>query len=250
MTRARKLKKVIRSRAAKTGESYTAARRQVLEAKRRRGVAPPPEPARPAKPAPRTRSSRVTSDTSVRKKTGHGLDHWFGVLDDFGARTKGHTASARHLSEAHGVPSWHCQMITVEYERLHGLRAKNQSCEGDFQVTVSRTVPATVEQVAGLINDARRRARWLRTADPSLARALEAAFAGPKARSVAVKTPQYARLRFPGDGATVEILITGKTGGRAIVAAHNTKLAGPDAVERQRALWGAALDGLRAQLLG
>src|SRR5262245_54991154 len=114
MTRARKLKRVIRSRAAKTGESYTAARRQVLEARRRRAGAPPPEPPRAPAPQPRSRPRRLTSDTAVRKKTGHGLDHWFAVLDAFGARSKGHTASARHLSEAHGVPGWHCQMITVE----------------------------------------------------------------------------------------------------------------------------------------
>src|SRR5262245_37100955 len=196
MTRARKLKKAIRSRAAKTGESYTSARRQVLEARRRRATAPPPKPA-PARPATRARARNVSGDASVRQKTGQGLDHWFAVLDRFDARAKGHTAAARHLSEEHGVPGWHCQMITVEYERARGLRATNQTCDGDFQVTVSRTVAATVEQVAALINDARRRARWLRGADAGLARALEDAFKGPKARSVAVKTPQYARLRFP-----------------------------------------------------
>jgi len=250
MTRAKKLKKAIRSRAAKTGESYTSARRQVLEAKRRRAIAPPPAAPRAAAPRVPARSRSVTSDTAVRAKTGHGFAHWFAVLDDFGARTKGHTASARHLREDHGVPSWHCQMITVEYERLHGLRARNQSCDGDFQVTVSRTVPGTVEQVAVLINDRRRRARWLRAADPQLARAVEAAFTGPQARRVTLKTPRYAHLRFPSDGATVEIFINAKPGGKATVAAAHTKLAGADAVERQRALWRAALDELRSQLAG
>jgi hypothetical protein len=250
MTRAKKLKKAIRSRAAKTGESYTSARRQVLEARRRRAVTPPPEPKRAAAPRAAARPRGVTSDTAVRQKTGHGLDHWFAVLDDFGARAKGHTASARHLSEAHGVPGWHCQMITVEYERFHGLRVKNQSCAGDFQVTVSRTVPGTVEQVAALFSDPRRRGRWLRAADPRLARDVAAAFKGPRAARVTVKTPEYAHLRFRCDGARVEIYINGKAGGRATVAAHNTKLAGPAAVEQQRALWGAALDGLKAQLIG
>jgi hypothetical protein len=249
MTHAKKLKKAIRSRAAKTGESYTSARRQVLEARRRRAVAPPPAPTpAPRRPATRARGRGVSNDESARQKTGHGLDHWFAVLDRFDSRAKGHTASARHLYEEHGVPSWHCQMITVEYERARGLRAKNQSCEGDFQVSVSRTVAATVEQVAALINDARRRRRWLRAADPAIARALEAAFKGPQARSVTVKTPQYARLRFPCDGTTVEILIYGTRSGKATVTANNTKLAGPGAVEPRRALWRTALDGLRTEL--
>jgi hypothetical protein len=249
MTKAGKLKKVIRARAARTGERYTAARRQVLEARRRRAVPVPPAatPAPPRKPASRQRGASY--DDKLREKTGHGLDHWFAVLDRFDAAAKGHTAAARHLGEEHGVPSWHCQMVTVEYERARGLRAVNQSCDGDFQVTVSRTVTATVGQVAELINDPARRKRWLRAADPGIARALEAAFAGDKPRRVTVKSPAYARLRFPCDGTTVEILIYGKAGGKASVSAHNTKLAGPGAVEARRGIWGAALDGLRAQLV-
>jgi hypothetical protein len=186
----------------------------------------------------------------VREKTGHGLDHWFAVLDRFDAAAKGHTASARHLSKEHGVPDWHCQMVTVEYERARGLRVTNQTCDGDFQVTVSRTVAATVGQVAELINDPARRKRWLRAADPVIARALEAAFAGDKPRRVTLKTPEYARLRFPCEGTTVEILIYGKPGGKAAVSAHNMKLAGPGAVEARRAVWGTALDGLRKTLAG
>ena len=251
MTQAKKLKKAIRSRAAKTGESYTAARRQVLEARRRRATAAAPAP-RPA-PTSKPRSARkrgASYDDKLREKTGHGLEHWFAVLDRFGAAAKGHTAAARHLSEEHGVPSWHCQMVTVEYERARGLRVTNQSCDGDFQVTVSRTVAATVAQVADLINDAARRKRWLRGADPVIGRALEAAFGGDQPRRVTVKTPEYARLRFPCDGTTVEILVYGKPGGKASVSAHNTKLAGSAAVEARRAVWGAALDGLRAALAG
>lgn len=244
MTQARKLKKAIRARAAKTGESYTSARRQVLAARRRRAA-----PA-PARPAPRSPARGVTSDGAVRKKTGHGFDHWFAVLDAFGARIKGHTASARHLFQEHGVPSWHCQMITVEYERQHGLRVTNQTCDGDFQVSVSRTLSGTVAAIAKLLSDAPRRARWLRAADPQLARAVDAAFTGPKPRAVHFKTPQQARLRFPWDGSTVEIQINGKAGGKATVVASNTKLRGPDDVERRRAVWAAAFDGLGGQLAG
>ena len=249
MTQARKLKKAIRSRAARTGESYTAARRQVLEARRRRTAAPPPAPAAATSKAPaRSRRRGDTYDARLREKTGHGLDHWFAVLDRFGAAAKGHTAAARHLGQEHGVPDWHCQMVTVEYERARGLRVANQTCDGDFQVTVSRTVAATAAQVAELINDAARRRRWLRAADPVIARALEAAFAGDQPRRVTLKTPEYARLRFPCEGTTVEILIYGKPGGKASVSAHNMKLPGSAAVEARRAMWGAALDGLRRAL--
>lgn len=50
MTEAKKLKQAIRARSAKTGESYTAARLQVLKARQKRTpqrtAAPPPKPPR------------------------------------------------------------------------------------------------------------------------------------------------------------------------------------------------------------
>ena len=60
------------------------------------------------------------------KKTGHGLDHWFAVLDRFGAVEKGHTASARHLYEDHGVDGWYAQGITVVV-RARARRARHES---------------------------------------------------------------------------------------------------------------------------
>jgi hypothetical protein len=252
MTKAKKLKKAVRARAGKTGESYTAARRQVLAARARRTgaaavVAPPPPPATPAR-ARRPRS--VTSDSAVRARTGHGFDHWFAVLDAFGSAARGHAASARHLSEDHGVPDWHCQMITVEYERARGLRATNQTCDGDFQVSVSRTVPGSVEDVKRALSGARTRRAFLRGADPALARALEAALSGAKARGVTQTKPGSARLRYPWDGAVVELHIYAKPGGKVSVTAQNSKLASPDEVERRRQLWRTALASLDVLLAG
>ena len=74
MTQARKLKKQIRSRARKTGESYTAARRQLLESRRPR-------------PAPQAAVAEALPKGEARlvERTGHGFRHWFAVLDAFGA---------------------------------------------------------------------------------------------------------------------------------------------------------------------
>src|SRR5688572_12825597 len=123
MTRARALKHVIRERAAKTGERYTTARRHVLAA-----VARPVAPAPPVRPAPPPPTKGSVSDAKAIEKTGHGLDHWFAVLDRFNAIAKGHTAAARHLFDDHNVPGWYAQGITVAYERARGVRALNQRC--------------------------------------------------------------------------------------------------------------------------
>jgi carbon monoxide dehydrogenase subunit G len=269
MTQQKKLKKAIRARSEKTGESYTAARRQLLLARDKKAAtsqpspAPEPQPAPPAAaamapalppsapPAPRAAAPTrgATTDAATRKKTGHGLDHWFAVLDSFGAAAKGHTAAAAHLYEAHGIPGWYAQGITVAYERARGLREMNQSCAGTFQVSVSKTVPVPVAEVVDALKDPERRAAWLAGADPGLVQAIDAAFSGEKPREVKTKGDGYAWVRFPWPPAKVEIRITGKPKGASVVA-DNTDLAGAEQVEQRRAQWREALEGLQRHLGG
>ncbi len=148
--RARALKNIIRARAAKTGEGHTAARLHVLNDR-------PPVPHRPSQTAPASacakdpqvpaRSRGGLSDAKALEKTGHGLDHWFAVLDWFGGVEKGHTASARHLRDAHKVDGWYAQGITVAFERSRGVPAVNQRCDGEYDVSVSKVMSAGVADV-------------------------------------------------------------------------------------------------------
>ena len=261
MTLQKKLKKTIRARSAKTGESYTAARRQVLLAREKPEATPEPPPPNdvgaglaPARegvnPSSTSRAKPAKggiTDESVIKKTGHGLDHWFDVLDAFGAGARGHTDAAAWLNHEHGIPGWHAQGITVAYERERGLRQLNQACTGKYQVSVSKTVRATVAEVADALRSAERRADWLAEVDPGLAQALGEAFTGPKPREIKTRGSDYAWLRFRWDGSTVEVRITGKPTGASVVA-DNKDLPDPSLVERRRAQWRAALEGLQRHL--
>ena len=121
MTQDKKLKRQIRERAARKGESYATARRQVLRDRAKRKAAPLDPKARAA--TQKAGSAGAVSDAKAIEKTGHGLAHWYGVLDAFDAAKKGHTMAARHLREDHKVPPWYSQGITVAYERARGLRA-------------------------------------------------------------------------------------------------------------------------------
>ena len=253
MTQASKLKKQIRTRATKTGESYSAARRQVLAARAKRtgkatatAQAARAASARPQAP-PRTSLGSV-SERKCLERTGHGLDYWFAVLDKFGAVEKGHTAAARHLFQDHGVPGWHSQGITVAYERGRGLRGINQACTGKFQVSVSRVLPATVQKVIDAFASAERRKQWLAGADPELTRALRAGLQSPKGRSLGVRPKGDARLRFRWGATAVEIRIDPRPGGKASIAADNTDLTDTSEVELRRESWKVALDGLRQHL--
>jgi hypothetical protein len=134
MTRAAALKKVIRARAAKTGERYTTARRHVLNELQQRS-APPAAVTSPITPRSSPGVSRGSvSDATSREKTGHSLSHWFDVLDRFSAVEKGHTAAARHLHDAHGVPGWHARGITVAYERAILEQRRTQWRSGTHRV--------------------------------------------------------------------------------------------------------------------
>ncbi len=246
MTQAAKLKTVIRARAAKTGESYTAARRQILAAKPRPALArvrpAPTPPAVEAPPAgdPRVPRGELSNKTAI-KSTGHDLEYWFKVLDKFG--TKNHAKAADYLYSEHKVKAWHGQMITVTWERARGLRQENQSCTGTFQVSVSRAIAAPVEWIAGFINDGKSRKAWLKAASPALSRALEDAFAAGK--SMELKKPGYARMRYRWLSSVVELRLTGVPGGKASLVADSSDLPDADAVAVRREAFSQALDRLR-----
>jgi hypothetical protein len=230
MTRARALKTIIRARAAKTGERYTTARRHVLNE------------LRPQTPSPVVAKVSV-SDAKFREKTGHGLDHWFDVLDQFGGVAKGHTALARHLYESHGVPGWHSQGITVAYERARGARAANQRCDGAYEVSVSKVVNAKAIDVVKALKDKRVRGRWMMDLDPALVKALSAGLDGPGAKGIVVRPDGLARFRYKWGDTIVQFYFVPK-GDKVSVVATNSKLADAAMVEARRGLWRTALNSL------
>jgi len=248
MTQAAKLKTVIRARAAKTGESYTAARRQVLAAKARPALALVPPPAAPkplADKAPATKDPRVPrgelSNKTTIKSTGHDLEYWFRILDKFGA--KNHTKAADYLYSEHKVKAWHGQMIVVTWERSRGLRQENQSCTGTFQVSVSRVIGAPVVSLVKFMNDPKSRKTWLKTATEALARAIEEAFASGK--SMELKKPGYARMRYKWLSSVVELRATEKPDGKTSLVADSSDLPDAGTVAERREAFSQALDGLR-----
>jgi len=250
MTRARALKHAIRSRAARTGERYTTARRHVLED--RLATTKPPlrtDPAGASRPA--TRESRSTmSEARFREKTGHGLHHWFAVLDRFGAVEKGHTAAARYLQDVHNVSGWDAQSVTVSYERARGMRAPNQRLDGKYEVSVSKVVAADTGEVIAAFTEARRRRRWVEGLDPEIVAALKGALAGTSSRGFAVKPNGQATLRYKWGGTTVDVYVIPKAVSKSSVVASSARLPAAAMVEERRAQWRKALSALATYLAG
>ena len=251
MTQAAKLKSVIRARARKTGESYTTARRQVLASRpatpqtvpkaEPETKAPAPAPGAPPVRDPRVPRGELSNKTAI-KSTGHDLEYWFKVLDRFG-KVNGHTKAAEFLSSEHKVQAWHAQMITVTWERSRGLRQENQSCTGTFQVSVSRSIPASPDWIAHFINDAKARKEWLKTSSPALRKAMEEAFANDK--RMEMKKAGYARMRYKWLSSVVELRVYGKPGLKSSIVADSSELPDADVVAVRREAFAQALDRLR-----
>ena len=254
MTTARALKQAIRARAAKTGERYTAARRHVLrEIEARKPPAPAAAPPAPAvAPAPRAGLVPATkggvSEAKAVERTGHGLDHWFAVLDRFGAVERGHTAAARHLHSDHGVDGWYAQGITVAYERARGVRASNQRSGGEFEVSVSKVIATDLPAITRAFTDARRRRRWLQAVDPSLAAALLKGLDSPSSRGIVVRPDGQGRCRYKWGDTVVQFYLLPKAGGKVSLVVTNSKLPSAADVEERRAAWRQALKELATAL--
>jgi hypothetical protein len=246
MTRARALKQIIRARAEKTGERYTTARRQVLKEldRSKPAIALVPKPA--PRPAPAVATKGGLSDAKSIEKTGHGLEHWFTILDRFGGIEKGHTASTAMLYENHDVPGWYCQGIVVAYERARGRRVMNQRCDGAFEVSVSKVMAATPQALIKAMRDAKERKTWSLDADAGLVKALEAGLKNPKSKGFVTRPDGQARFRYKWDDVTVQFNLYPKGPGKTSFVVSNLNLPGADAVDEYRAKWKAAFGAIAA----
>lgn len=224
MTRQRSFKQLVRSRMAKTGESYTAARAVLLA-----GTATGPAEAA-AKPV------LATSDETIRERTGRGWEEWFDLLDEWGAADKPHRETARWVADQLGVVplAWNAQAVVGSYERARLGRAVGQHDDG-FTVSVSRTVAVGAERLYDAVVDPAQRAAWL----PD----------GKLTERTATR-PSSARFDWDGGPSRVHLVFDVRDAGRSRVTVSHVRLADADVAASMKAFWRERLDGLKAGLEG
>lgn len=230
-------KRLVRRRMQKTGESYTAARTQLVRARRDGAPTHDTTPAAVAAPPPSTKPRRETidyaalagmSDAAIEKATGCRWEKWVKSLDWVEAHTWPHREIAAHVHDKYAVSGWWSQAVTVGYERIRGLRAIGQRRGGGFEASKSRTFAVAAITLFAAFADARRRARWL---------------PGVKLTVRTATPPRSIRMSWP-DGTAVQAWFTAKGAGKCAVAIQHTKLADRDAVERAKAFWSERLEAL------
>ena len=260
MPKQKDLKRVVRTRMRKTGESYTTARLHVVgkrdavvksgAAKSQAATKPAPTKAAAPKPAATTSTAKKRaatpkqppidyaalaglSDETIAAKTGCTWERWVGHLDHWGAADKPHREIADHVHEKFGVPGWWAQTVTVGYERIKGLRAIGQRRGGAFETSKSKTVAVPVEQLFAAFTDDKARKRWL-----------------PVALTVRKASP-YKSIRINWDDGTLVVAgFAPKGAEKSMVAIQHGKL--PDAARAAelKRYWGERLDALAEQLAG
>jgi uncharacterized protein YndB with AHSA1/START domain len=218
MTSQRTFKRRVRERMAKTGESYTSARRMLIASGDR------PETEAPAFAPP-------TSEEAVVEATGRGWAEWVAMLDAWGAAGRSHGQVAAWLREEHGLPGWWAQAVTVGWERARG-RAPGQRADG-FEVSASRTVAVPVQRLWAAWEDPEVREHWL---------------PGAEMRTRTATAPLRARYDWEEGATRVAVWFEAVGEGRSRVSMAHQRLPDADAAEGMRDWWRGRLDELKRML--
>lgn len=219
MPKDKDLKRLVRRRMEKTGESYTAARAQIVAK------------SEPSLPEEHEKLAGM-SDAAVRAKTGRDWAGWVRALDAIDAAEMAHRDIALHLHEAHDLPGWWAQMVTVGYERIRGLREVGQRRDGDYEISKSKTIAVPVNELYGAFADERRREAWL----------------GPVELEVRTATTDRSMRITWEDGTFVDAYFTAKGDAKSAVSVQHRKLPDAETGEELKEYWGERLAAL-AELL-
>lgn len=173
----------------------------------------------------------ISSD-AVARATGKGWDEWLSILDGQGASALPHAGIVQLLHETPGVGEWWSQMITVGYEQARGLRLKHQKPDG-FQISVSKTINASVAHAFAACDSPARRRRWLPDQDLVIRRStplksIRALLAGTKTALV---------ISFMEKGPT-----------RCAVVIEHSRITSASAAARLKSMWAARLLTLQTLL--
>lgn len=213
MPKQKDLKRLVRQRMNKTGESYTAARSQVLDK---------------ANPLPEEYAKLAgMSHEAVKAKTGCTWERWVRSLDAHDATKMSHRDIAKYVHEKYNVEGWWAQTVTVGYERIRGLREIGQRRSGDYEVNKSKTLRVPLAQLYRAFSDKRTRSRWL-TSDHT------------------IRTSQREKsMRIDwGDGTLVSVYFTAKGDDKSLVAIQHRRLPSKAAASKLKAYWGERLTDL------
>jgi hypothetical protein len=219
MTEHKSFKRLVRARMQKTGESYTAARAQLLRAEEPNGT---------------DQLRLATSDEAIRERTGRGWEQWFELLDQWGAADRSHREIARWVAAQQGVEplAWNAQAVVGSYELARGLRVVGEKPDG-FAITISKTVAVPVARLYDAFVEESLRERWL--PDGEL-------------RQRTATASRSARFDWGEGGTRVNVTFLAKGEAKSTIALEHRRLADADEAERMKTYWRQRVAALKEAL--
>lgn len=189
------------------------------------------------------------SEKAVRDATGRGWRGWWKILDAWGAPEHSHAQIARFLAHEHGLSGWWSQMVTVQYEREHGMREIGEAATG-FQMGAQKTFLPDAASAWELLSSSEGIATWLGPGAPGeLVEAETFRLEDGTTGEIRVVSPgSHMRLTWqPPEWpkpSTLQVRAAEASSGRGTISFHHEQL--PDARAREAMIerWKAVLKAL------
>lgn len=190
-------------------------------------VQPPVRKARSARAGVRPAAPVDAADAVIRAATGRSWAQWFRLLDRFAVADAGHSATVRHLADAHACPRWWRQRIAEAYAQARGLR---EPTSRGLAANTSRTLAVAIDDLYRAWQG-RGAQKWL----------------GAKFKVHRANENRSLRLDWP-DHTSVEIYFWAKGERRSQVNVMHRQLGSAAEVAEKKRFWAGALDKLQAAL--
>jgi hypothetical protein len=177
-------------------------------------------------------ATRASNTAAIDKSTNRSWDSWLAFLKSIGAEKLSHKEIAERILATGDVSGWWAQSITVAYEQHIGRRVPGQDCDGEFQVSATKTFSGTMDEAlaawVALVGDRKS------FSDIAITRGAETS-----------KSEKFRYWRCGlEDGSRVDVSIYQKTPGKASIGLGHERLGSEAQVEHWRAFWKELLAGL------
>lgn len=171
------------------------------------------------------------SNEAVQKATGKVWGDWFEILDNEDSTAKSHKEIASWLADHFDISGWWIQMITVQYERVRGMRKVHEKRDG-FEASKSKTFHAPVNKLYQAWLNPEKRKQWLETSDFEIRMSSE---------------NKSLRITWP-DDTNVVVYFNVKSDNKTQVSVQHNKLKKQDEVSKRKAYWQEQLKQLKSWL--
>ncbi|MFD4179916.1 hypothetical protein [Rhodococcus sp. NPDC058514] len=169
--------------------------------------------------------TRPSNTAAIEKATGRDWSDWVTLLDGAGAKNLPHNEIARLVHDEWGTTGWWAQSVTVAYEQQIGRRIPGQDCNGEFSVSVSKTVPGTMDEALE---------KWVALVGERTEFSDVPVFGEPTVS--ATEKWRYWRCQLE-DGTRVSVTIHQKSPDKAALGIGHEKLETPEAALHWRPFW-------------